>query len=279
MATPPQTALLNLVQVVISSTTLDLPRHRRAAMDGVWHSSMRPVAMERDRIAMYDSPLDYSYELVAEAHVYIGIFGNRYGFNPPGYDVSMTELEYRRAVAHPMPILIFFAKDDAPLAPDDTESDQDRASKLKRLKAELSTRYKVAFFTSPEDLQELVSESLDALVESGKLPLESLRHLLDERGQLRPVPTPPEPYYFHRYTLENRFVGRAAELAMLDAWGRSTDSVLVIEAIGGMGKSALTWFWARERARSAIPGMRGMLWFSFYEGNATMGVFQRHVLA
>ena len=38
----------------------------------------------------------------------------------------------------------------------------------------------------------------------------------------------------------------------LDEWGRSADPVMVVEAIGGTGKSALTWQWAQDRAPEAV---------------------------
>ena len=35
----------------------------------------------------------------------------------------------------------------------------------------------------------------------------------------------------------------------------------VVEAIGGTGKSALTWQWAEERAETAVSGLAGRLWW------------------
>jgi len=81
------------------------------------------------------------------------------------------------------------------------------------------------------------------------------------------------------YILTTRFVGRRKELDALDTWARSADPTLVVEAIGGIGKSALTWEWARERAPQAVPRHAGTLWWSFYEGGASTASFVREALA
>ena len=66
------------------------------------------------------------------------------------------------------------------------------------------------------------------------------------------------------------FTGRAADLAILDDWGLSTDPVMVVQAIGGTGKSALTWNWTHNRAAEMISGLAGRLWWSFYESSASI---------
>ena len=75
------------------------------------------------------------------------------------------------------------------------------------------------------------------------------------------------------------FTGRAGDLDTLDEWGRSADPVMVVEAIGGTGKSALTWQWAQDRAPAAVGGLAGRLWWSFYEGSASMTRFLQELLA
>jgi uncharacterized protein (DUF924 family) len=39
-------------------------------------------------------------------------------------------------------------------------------------------------------------------------------------------------------------------------------------AIGGMGKSALTWKWFNEIAPNELPKLAGRMWWSFYESDA-----------
>ena len=46
--------------------------------------------------------------MVDEADVYVGVFAYRYGYVPEGHDISITEMEYNRAVELDKPRLIFF---------------------------------------------------------------------------------------------------------------------------------------------------------------------------
>jgi hypothetical protein len=77
----------------------------------------------------------------------------------------------------------------------------------------------------------------------------------------------------HRYTPKTEFVGRAAELATLDAWARSGKPIMQVVAIGGQGKSALTWTWFNKHAQTTIPDFAGGLWWSFYESDYTLPRF------
>ena len=92
-------------------------------------------------------------------------------------------------------------------------------------------------------------------------------------------PTPPAVYAVPEYTLTNTFVGRSSELDLLDAWAKSSDAIMVVEGIGGLGKSAVTWEWMQRRAPAAIPNLAGRVWWSFYEKGTSMVTFVRHALA
>ena len=79
--------------------------------------------------------------------------------------------------------------------------------------------------------------------------------------QITSVPTKLPPYYVHPYGGTN-FTGRAAELEMLDAWAAGEGKpVMAWIAIGGMGKSALTWHWTHLHEAD----YEGVLWWSFYD--------------
>ena len=67
------------------------------------------------------------------------------------------------------------------------------------------------------------------------------------------------------------FFGREKELADLDAWlsGRPPHDrarVVVLKALGGMGKSALAWRWSQDHVPRIGPnaGFEGVFWWSFY---------------
>ncbi|RQV93386.1 toll/interleukin-1 receptor domain-containing protein, partial [bacterium] len=99
------------------------------------------------------------------------------------------------------------------------------------------------------------------------------------------------PYFAHPYPLPPNFTGRVDERKLLTEW-YTTDNhpVFVYEAIGGMGKSAVTWVWVqRDVLGLPVPGIvgeqpegcavpdnkrpAGIFWWSFYEADAKFGAF------
>ena len=56
-------------------------------------------------------------------------------------------------------------------------------------------------------------------------------------------------------------------------------SIFNIVAIGGMGKSAMTWKWFNEIAPQEMPPLAGRMWWSFYESDATFENFVIRALA
>jgi tetratricopeptide (TPR) repeat protein len=91
----------------------------------------------------------------------------------------------------------------------------------------------------------------------------------------------------HPYTLlqTQGLVGRRGELDLLTDWAARPDAaaywarVLSVVAIGGMGKSALTWAWFNDVAPAAMKPLAGRLWWSFYESDATFENFLTRALA
>ena len=46
------------------------------------------------------------------------------------------------------------------------------------------------------------------------------------------------------------------------------EAIFCFVAIGGMGKSALTWKWFNDISSQEMPDLAGRLWWSFYESDA-----------
>jgi tetratricopeptide (TPR) repeat protein len=69
-------------------------------------------------------------------------------------------------------------------------------------------------------------------------------------------------------------VGRKEEIALLVDWlakdtlAAKDVRILSVVAIGGMGKSALTWKWFQDIAPKHFDGLAGRMWWSFYESDA-----------
>jgi tetratricopeptide (TPR) repeat protein len=101
-----------------------------------------------------------------------------------------------------------------------------------------------------------------------------------------PIPHPPAFYAEPDYIGSHKFVGRAAELQILSDWAAPADptNLLLFEAIGGNGKSMLTWEWTTNprhavAARPADKPWAGRFWYSFYERGAIMADFCQRALA
>jgi hypothetical protein len=104
-----------------------------------------------------------------------------------------------------------------------------------------------------------------------------------EHGRRRSgaVPRPPTLYAQPAYIGSHQFVGRQTQLETLSEWASAADShpVLLFEAIGGTGKSMLTWEWTTKHATSVRKDWAGCVWYSFYEKGATMSDCCRRTLS
>src|SRR5262245_17202369 len=106
--------------VMISSTARDLPEHRKEVMDACLRQGMFPAMMEQ-LPASDDEAIAASLKLADEADIYVGVFAHRYGYVPKGHDISVTEMEYNRAVERKIPRLIFVMGKDHLIKADDVD--------------------------------------------------------------------------------------------------------------------------------------------------------------
>ncbi|MCI0487352.1 MAG: DUF4062 domain-containing protein, partial [Blastocatellia bacterium] len=267
--------------MMISSTARDLPAHRKEVEDACLRQGMFPMMMEH--LPASDSEaIKVSLELVDEADIYVGVFAHRYGYVPKDNNpqqISITEMEYNRAVERKIPRLIFIIDKQHPLA-DFTINDIDTgesAVKLSEFKSRIEKENIVNYFKSPADLRAHVINSLSKL---RKPDLTAFHYISD-------IPAPPEAFIAHPYTLlqTHRLVGRQQKLSLLTDWVTREQEqiyqahILSIVDIGGMGKSALTWKWFQEIAPQEMNPLAGRMWWSFYESDVRFENFVTRALA
>jgi tetratricopeptide (TPR) repeat protein len=232
------------------------------------------------------TPLAASMTVVDDVDIYLGIFAHRYGYVPPGCDTSIAEMEYNRAVERGIPCLIFLMHDDHPIKAADVETGQN-ATKLEVLKDRLLKEQVVHFFRSPQELRAQVIDSLAALrKEFSDAALTDAIQQVHSLHYISDIPSPPEPYIAHPYTLlqTQGLIGRQDELSRLTDWIVKPETfnqarILSVVAIGGMGKSALTWKWFNEIAPQIMRPLAGRIWWSFYESDASFENFVTRALA
>ncbi|MCI0555039.1 MAG: hypothetical protein L0287_29170 [Anaerolineae bacterium] len=90
-----------------------------------------------------------------------------------------------------------------------------------------------------------------------------------------------EPDYWalkHPYPMPPNFTGRIAERALLTYWLKedSENRLFILHALGGFGKSALAWQWLTHDVD--IKEYPKVLWWSFYEGDASFEHFIEETL-
>lgn len=254
-------------RVFISSASGALAPYRSAAIDVCHRLGLIPVAME-EFDPQRPSPIEACRDLVASTDVFVLLLAHRYGSRPSGDSPSFTELEYGWALTNSgMPLLPFVVDPAHPWPPPDIDSGVDAAA-LAALKARVSSSHVVKTFTTVESFR------MDLLIalQPHKQPEPAGRADV-------PLPVPPALHAVPPYVGSAPFTGRHADLSTLDEWARSKDPIMVVEAIGGTGKSALTWEWMTERANETIAGLAGYVWWSFYDGSPSMARFMQEVFA
>ncbi len=270
---------------MISSTSLDLPEHRQQAIDACLRQSVFPIAMEQLPARDADA-IRVSMEMVEKADIYIGVFAWRYGHIPKGHDISITEMEFNRAVERKIPILIFTIHKDHALTIEMVEADKDAQEKLKRLKERACEGRGRLEFQSPVELRSHIIQSLSKLLAE----MDAAEDGEPKTINFHPpnlIPTAPAPYIAHPYTLlqTSEVVGRRDEHKLLTDWVKANKHVppgirlFNVVAIGGMGKSALTWKWFNDIAPNELPHLKGRMWWSFYESDAYFENFVIRALA
>ncbi len=260
---------------------MELEGHWEAVRRSVLGENMFPIDMGNDSALPDKDLIDASLSKVNEADAYIGMISYRYGQtpscprrNPEG--LSLTELEYRRAAERGLPRCVFImGKHHQGVSWEDAQAESSEAIEKRRMfTRRVRTDRVCADFNSVADLETKASKSLS-----------KIRRILDKAsgtnvsGASPSTRTqwagalPPDLFAQPPYIPGYAFQGRIKEISAIDDWAGSADPVMMFEAIGGMGKSMVTWEWVTRAARSRDGHWAGMLWYSFYERGADMRGF------
>lgn len=268
-------------EIMISATFADLEAHRRVVIEAVNRIGFFPRTMEFET-AKTVNVIESSVQMLSNAYAYIGILSHRYGTvydatnNPEG--LSTTEIEYREALRRGMPILMFVMSEKHPVLRADIEVSDAGIRKLRAFKERIARSHVYLEFSSVEELELHVTRSLAnlrlALLESG----EAFANMIEEA--VSDLPSPPQLAAVPYFASGSEFTGRRNELSLFDDWAQSDDKrVLIVESIGGMGKSALAWQWLNERRSLLLPDFEGVFWYSFYKQGSNFDNFCATALA
>lgn len=268
-------------KVFLSSTYKDLKEYREAAykaiekLDG-YH------CLPMENFGARDSEADdYCREEVIGCDLFVGILGHLYGSCPGGYSQSYTEREYDAAVNEGIPRLMFLASDEFHV-PDNLREPQDKWDRQKTFRKRVSNDRIKASFTTPDNLASEIATAIH------NWQLQQTEVESPEASNAKNI-VPLQPCFAHPYPLQKNFAGRIKERQMLTRWlTEGKEPILALIAMGGMGKSALTWVWLnhdvlRRNLSGVLPDsnegvetchesdafvLEGVLWWSFYEREA-----------
>ncbi len=280
---------------MVSSTFEDLSEHRSALIKAIKGHGLTDVAMENDSAKAGVDLIDSSLQMVRDSAAYVGIISHKYGQIPEcpirnPKNLSITELEFDEAQRLDRPILLFIMGDEHPVLLRNVETDAAKREKLShfRERAKKMTRdsHVHRIYATFESLEQFRSKAIHAVA--------NLRRYLDEQpsaiqdhsvkiveAEPQTIPAPPAFYAEPPYIGSHEFLGRRAELDRLNDWASPADShpIILFEAIGGAGKSLLTWEWTSKHALEVRGDWAGRFWYSFYEKGAIMADFCRHALS
>jgi Domain of unknown function (DUF4062)/inactive STAND len=97
---PRDAILAEISQIFLSATADDCKQYREAVRDFV-HENLETakIFLQEDWSKGGQFVVDVCEAKIRECDAYFGLFGHRYGWVPPGYTKSITELEFRWAAA------------------------------------------------------------------------------------------------------------------------------------------------------------------------------------
>ena len=132
----------------MSSTYVDLKKHRQATLDALLRQKVLPLGMEL-WTASPTTALRYCLDELALSDFMILIVGERYG-SVTGDGLSFTETEYNQAKELQLPVYVFLPQKVSRRAP----------AALRRFAARLGEEKMVAHYTSVDDLRTKVIQAV-----------------------------------------------------------------------------------------------------------------------
>jgi hypothetical protein len=228
--------------------------------------------------------LEHGRKQLGQVDVVVIVQGN--GCFSDSHESAMPAAQqvYRYSAEERKSVIVFMQQFGQVVNINDKDKIDGLDARLIEFRKELMQNRVIDFFVDAADLPGRIASALANL---------QFQHRAQQGGMPRPLP--PQPLIAHPYPLDNHFVGRLAERQQLRSWFDAAASpLLVLEAMGGLGKTALAWCFSQFDVLGApLPGVgappldrrmqpstpvQGFLWWSFYEVNARFPEFLKAAL-
>jgi tetratricopeptide (TPR) repeat protein len=224
------------MKIFLSSTFVDLKDYRTEVRRAIEESGNEFVGMETFQSHTHE-PSEFCPERVEECDALVLLVAYRYGNIPDGETRSITQLEYEHALMNKIPVRIYLTDDAFSCSPRVIDDNRERINGFRTV---LLKSHTCSYFSTPEGLYEKLTADLKQF----------------------PVP----PYTANPYALQANFTGRVAERRQLNDWlTKDPHPMLSLTAFGGMGKSALAWYWLMDDIKGSDEQPKKMVWWSFYD--------------
>jgi tetratricopeptide (TPR) repeat protein len=128
----------------------------------------------------------------------------------------------------------------------------------------------ISLFTDEQNLRSKLQSCLLSIIED-------MARSQVNRSAIR-IPDPPTPYFAHPYGFPGVPVGRRDVLNRLNSIFLQKTGIALLLAIGGGGKTCVAREWLRRITR-LDHGFDGILWWSFYEADASYERLLAHASA
>lgn len=223
------------VRVFVSSTLDELTPERDAVRHAIEQLHLTPVMFELG--ARPHPPRELYRAYLAQSHIFVGIYWQRYGWVAPGESVSGLEDEYVLSARIPR---LLYLKSPAP------DRERRLSELIERMQSEDSASYR--HFETPDELARLVQDDL-AILLSERFEATNARPATAQATEqpsrsVSPPPLPPTPT-----------LGRDRDIEAVAELLRGGTRLLTLSGAGGIGKSRLALEVAQRLADEFGPDL------------------------